>query len=227
MISAIFSLTVSLHSTPPTIWKDQGTKWEVSLAYTPLDGKTPFAQSVNSELRAWLRPKFEEAVADAMGVGAELHETRSEASASSEATVGMTFYNQNLASFIVSTYSYMGGAHPNTFYDTATFSNRQNRAVKIRARELFRTGVNVRKTVSDLVIPELRRKKASSVLDGSIRQLPDELLERFTISSTGITWHFAPYSVASYAEGSFEVSIPWSRLRSSLNPSGPLRGIMQ
>jgi Protein of unknown function (DUF3298) len=43
----------------------------------------------------------------------------------------------------------------------------------------------------------------------------------FTFSSSGLTFYLAPYSVAYYAAGSWEVMVPFYDLRAILNPEGP------
>ena len=45
--------------------------------------------------------------------------------------------------------------------------------------------------------------------------------EVFTFSDRGLTFYFAPYQVAYYAAGSWQVTIPFYDLRDFLNPAGP------
>ena len=44
----------------------------------------------------------------------------------------------------------------------------------------------------------------------------------FTFSPAGVEFHFAPYHVGSYAEGMYNVLVPYTVLKPVLRPGGPL-----
>ena len=50
-------------------------------------------------------------------------------------------------------------------------------------------------------------------------------LHTFTLSAEGITFHFEPYVMGSYAEGTFHVALPWSRVIDLLPGDGPVSGL--
>jgi hypothetical protein len=50
------------------------------------------------------------------------------------------------------------------------------------------------------------------VVSGGIKSFSAEELGNFTVTAKGIRFYFGPYAVASYAEGAFEVFVPWSDL---------------
>lgn len=126
-----------------------------------------------------------------------------------------------LISLYFDTTEYTGGAHGNRFYQPMNFAIVNGKAQRLKLQDLFKKGVDARQVVSDAVLPKLRDLKASAVVDGDITELPADLAESFVITPSGLTFLFEPYAVASYAEGSFIIKIPFEELRGSLLVGGP------
>ncbi len=51
---------------------------------------------------------------------------------------------------------------------------------------------------------------------------PEAVETTFTFSPSGVTFHYPPYAVGSYAEGYYRVLVPFTILRRSLDKTGPL-----
>lgn len=47
------------------------------------------------------------------------------------------------------------------------------------------------------------------------------MLDTFTIEPDGVRFHFAPYEVGSYAEGSYDVTVPFVHVAELLRDDGP------
>jgi hypothetical protein len=130
----------------------------------------------------------------------------------------VTFARTDVVSGYYTISEYTGGAHPNTGYSTFNFHRVNGRNLPLRLRDLLRDGVNPREFALSVAGPEIRaaRIKRGSDPEGEI---PAGFEERFVLSSYGVTWLFAPYELGSYAEGSYFIKVPWSRMTEALNPA--------
>lgn len=89
-------------------------------------------------------------------------------------------------------------------------------------RDVLLPGVDPVKLANRLVVPPINARKGKSSTS-LIDRIPDREIDQFLVTSRGLKWVFWPYQVGSYAEGSFEVFVPWSKLRGFVNPKGPLK----
>jgi hypothetical protein len=124
---------------------------------------------------------------------------------------------------------FTGGAHPNTLLDTRLWDVRSNQMVE--PESLFRetapngpTAIALARLVRDSVIAEKKRRDAfveDPETDMWLKPLKADLstLGRpsLTPSTTaghaaGMTFHFSPYGVGPYAEGSYAAFVPFSAL---------------
>lgn len=122
--------------------------------------------------------------------------------------------------FTLYTSSYTGGAHPSHDMRGRVFVSWKGRPVRATLKTMF----DPRKlpTVEKLVREGYNglRKKEFGGEDIRTESIPVKDLENFTVSSKGVSFLFPHYVLASYAEGSFEIFVPWSKLSSSLAPLG-------
>ncbi len=120
-----------------------------------------------------------------------------------------------LLSVLESQFTYTGGAHPNTAYRSQTFHATGGSVEHLTLQDLF--GGDVPGTLLGEVTERLKRQKASMIVDGSVKlKLRD--LSVFNLSEQGLVFTFAPYAVASYAEGAFTVTVPYEKLNGQLEP---------
>lgn len=121
--------------------------------------------------------------------------------------IQVVYCDENMVSASVS-WSEPGGAHGNSGCFGLNFIAHDGHAKKLRLEDLFLPGTGWEKILSDFCLAELRLQGASSVTNGRIKGFsPDKLV--FTVSAAGLQIYFSPYDAASYAEGFFEVDIPW------------------
>lgn len=126
------------------------------------------------------------------------------------------YASEGLISILVPIYTYTGGAHGNTGFDALNFLREEDDVRRLELRDVFIEDADL-KPVLETVTEELETQQASFILDGSVT-LTEQDLSVFTLSPKGITFHFAPYQVASYAEGIFEVTVTFGGLEDVLQP---------
>lgn len=125
------------------------------------------------------------------------------------------YASERFISILVPIYTYTGGAHGNTGFDILNLLKEEDGVRRLELQDVFTENADL-KPVLATVTEELEAKQASFIVDGSVT-LTEQDLSVFTLSPKGITFHFAPYAVASYAEGIFEVTVPFNALKESLH----------
>jgi len=114
-------------------------------------------------------------------------------------------------SFINSTYT--GGAHGNYLTETLNFDLKNGKELKLA--DLFQTGVNYLKTISDYSIADLKTKLDEMSDDDWIKNGAGPSAENYSswnLTKKGLMITFDPYQVAAYAAGMQNVMIPYSKL---------------
>jgi len=137
-------------------------------------------------------------------------------------SANLRYWSPDLVSVQAHNYGYTGGAH-GMYHDFAVNLWRHGGQVhRLKLADLFLARGQWRQLLAEMLRRELVRRKASYVLDGTVK--PGDLLQPsgFTISPAGVEFHYAPYSMGSYAEGSFDVLIPHKNLRPLIRADGPL-----
>ena len=130
------------------------------------------------------------------------------------------------ASYVFSIYLDTGGAHPNAFYRTATFSAAGE---ELLLEDLFVQGAPYLPRLSEQaytrVLAELGRRSGGEVtpdMEDGVRlgTAPSpEALQFFYLSNGSLHLLFPPYQVAAYAAGAFDIAIPLSELQDILKPA--------
>lgn len=174
-----------------------------------------FHQDVNRRLRA-------EANADVAGffaestVGHVIQGFRMPGAANEyegETSFFAVYYSDRLAILRKFEGGYTGGAHGYGSSSGVNFVADNGKARELRLADLFQPGTAWERCLSDLCLVNLKKQKASSVVDGLRTNLTVGDLSSFNISPRGLIVYFAPYAVASYAEGEFTVVLSWESLR--------------
>lgn len=119
-------------------------------------------------------------------------------------------------------YEYTGGAHGNSTLGGLCYRMHRGQLEELSLDQLFRRDVDYVARLSDMVLADLKRQQASSVVSGQIRRLDSADLTGFVITSDGLTFAFSPYAVGCYAEGAFFVTLSFDQLRDIADPAGPL-----
>jgi hypothetical protein len=131
-------------------------------------------------------------------------------------------------------YEYTGGAHPNSSSDTILWDKSAGKRISIRPffTETADNGPTL-KAMRQGVIASLEAEKKKRGAEGTdasaIEAIEPKLLKIGPVSlapstaegkSSGLTFHYAPYAIGSYAEGEYIAFVPWETLKAYLTPEG-------
>jgi hypothetical protein len=137
-------------------------------------------------------------------------------------------------SIVRADYEYTGGAHPNSSSDTILWDRSAGKRISIRPffTETADNGPTL-KAMRQGVIASLEAEKKKRGTEGAdasaIEAIEPKLLKIGPVSlapsteqgkSSGLTFHYAPYTVGSYAEGGYVAFVPWETLKPYLTPEG-------
>jgi hypothetical protein len=134
--------------------------------------------------------------------------------------------------------TFTGGAHPNSYTDTILWDRDAKKRISIRPffketadrgptmtamAKLLRVAVNAEKKKRDRPVDD------NPQTDDWLKGIEPSLLKLAPVTlapssesgkSSGLTFHFSPYAVGPYAEGSLTVFMPWTDFKDSLSPEG-------
>ncbi|MBX7257805.1 MAG: DUF3298 and DUF4163 domain-containing protein [Candidatus Hydrogenedentes bacterium] len=129
-------------------------------------------------------------------------------------------------SLVFTTYVFTGGAHGMTQYSTLNLRlSPQGPPQPIKLTDLFTSQDTALTKLSEICLADLKKQKAGFVVDGMVDSLDWEALRHFSLSPAGILFLFEPYAVAPYAEGTFDVVVPFDALSGILKPDA-IQGIV-
>lgn len=144
----------------------------------------------------------------------------------SEKTCSLALQTDQVVSVECLDSEFLGGAHPNTQFQTRNFRlDAQRKPIELSLGEVLELNASNRKQLSSWLIKDLRKQKAAFVLNGEIKQFDKELSNNsLTVLwlSEGMGVLFSPYAVGPYVEGDYRVFIPYQKLKPLLRPDGVL-----
>lgn len=120
------------------------------------------------------------------------------------------------------TYTYTGGAHGNTFADAYVLEVGEAGLKRWQTADLFAVDVDWAERVGPLVLERLAAQGAMWVTEGDVVEVTDRDLRVATLKPSGLTFHFDPYHMGPYAQGSFAVTLPYELVSELALPGGPL-----
>ena len=134
--------------------------------------------------------------------------------------------------------SFQGGAHPNQSIDTILWDKDAKKQISIRGffketadkgptmtamAKLVRAAVNAEKKKRDRPVGD------NPDTDEWLKDITPSLLKLGPVTlapstepskSSGLTFHYSPYAVGPYAEGSLTTFVPWTAFKDYLSPEG-------
>lgn len=126
-------------------------------------------------------------------------------------------------SILRSSTNYTGGAHPNTGYGSTLFDTSTNSYLSLV--DVFDDD-DWQTPVLELVTADLRAQGAAWLEEGADSAVAVTLtaadLATFTLGPTGLSFVFDPYAVGPYAQGTFQVTLPYAALAGLAREDGPL-----
>ncbi len=138
-------------------------------------------------------------------------------------------------SIVRSDYMDTNGAHPNSDVNTVLWDDAQKKRISIRPffTETADDGPTMRALLADAIRALKAEKKARGVDDYSgvdwYKELKPSLAKIGAIAltpstepgkSAGLTFHYPPYAVGPYAEGSYAVFVPFDKFKPYLSADG-------
>jgi len=130
-------------------------------------------------------------------------------------------------------YVYTGGTHPNTEINTLLWDLEAKKRISVRPffKETTDNGPTMKALQAAAIDAVKAEKKAREVEDDGIwqRGIEPKLLNVGAVSlapstvagkSAGLDFHYSPYAVGPYAEGSYVVFVPWEAFKAYLSPQG-------
>ncbi len=144
----------------------------------------------------------------------------------SEKTCTLALETEQMVSMECLDSEFLGGAHPNTQFQTRNFKlDAQGKPKELSLGEVLDLSTPNRQQLSTWIIQDLRKQKAGFVLDGEIKQFDKELKD----NSLTVLWLkegmgviFSPYAVGPYVEGEYRVYIPYPKLKPLIRPDANL-----
>ena len=120
--------------------------------------------------------------------------------------------DQEMVSTLFGIYKYEGGAHGINYFAALNYDVQNKK--KLTLADVFKGNSNYLQEVSDFTKQELEKQmqeklgslEGTWVQDGAGPQA--ENFSAFLVNKDNITFYFAPYQVAPYAAGNFEVVMP-------------------
>lgn len=164
-------------------------------------------------LNTRIREKFAQAEADAQPLPG--------CSGSLDGGVTKTYDDGHLLALSLSFDSYSGGAHPNTRLETVLYDSDRGRAAGLE--DLFADKAGYLETLSRGVSDALARQP--DMEEGCISTCSAPYasnLASFQPTAEGLLFALPAERTGPIGAGMFDATVPWERLRPSLDPHGPL-----
>ena len=142
---------------------------------------------------------------------------------------------EHYVSIVRSDYMNTGGAHPNSDVNTILWDTASKKRISIRPffTETADDGPTMKAilngVVASLNVEKQKRHSSETATAESYKGLEPKLLKIGAVTlapstdagkSSGLTFHYPPYAVGSYAEGEYVAFVPWETLKSYLTPEG-------
>ena len=135
-------------------------------------------------------------------------------------TYNVELANDKIISLQIGQSEFAGGAHPN--YSTSTFNFDLQSGKELKLADLFQPKSNYLTTVSDYSIAELKKTTGEMSDQDWIKQGAGAKADNYAswnLTKKGLMFTFDPYQVAAYAAGSFNVIVPYEKLKPIFNPN--------
>jgi hypothetical protein len=194
-------------------------KFTVEYSVPQFTAKTPFYRAVNDLLTHQLKEDMNSTVADYRKSIQDADGDR--LPWQNKTNVEVLHADDAMVSLLYTTDEYTGGAHGNYGYTAKTYVWQDGELVELAASDLV-SPKSISK-VTDMLIAELARRHASSAEDARTIKLDDEVINP---TANGLMFTFAPYQVGSFAEGSYTVILPYSKLDGMIPSDSPVNRLV-
>jgi Protein of unknown function (DUF3298) len=212
----------TLVRTLDALWENRGRRIVYEATYPVLSGDSRFEMAVQRELEAQIHQLGVKATATLWHDWNDFcTSVRGEYGAktwSHHSQWRVVMYDSEFIALIGERYADTGGAHGNFSFETLNWFWDGQRARRVELRDFFDDRKDWRPHLARCCRDELVRLQAS---DAAEVERDPELLENFVLTSQGFRFCFRPYRVGCFAEGSFEVVVPFADVQTWLGTTGP------
>lgn len=132
-----------------------------------------------------------------------------------EVTGKVDYINEKVASVIISTYSFTGGAHPNSAVEVINVSLETGKELSLS--EMVTDTVALKKVVEEAFIANEKKELQEVSMSDYFFEEGFALPSSISIKPNGLYFVYSPYEAASYARGYIEFEIPFTKLGTLVN----------
>lgn len=140
----------------------------------------------------------------------------------SDNNIAVHYYSDDLVSMLIDIYETTSGAHGNYYFEVLNYKIENNSYSKVELKKLFKKNSDWLKKLNALIIADLIKQEASSIVSGEITEFKEEKISNFTFNSKYINFYFAPYQVGCFVEGDFKTSVNYKQIKEIIDPQGPI-----
>ncbi len=214
-------ISISSATTTPNSIKYYKYGWFDMTAKIPSFGKTALAKFATKDLHDSAEKRLKEFRKDIFD-----QKEKPFCPVNVEWTTETSINSPDLISLSALSYYNFGGAHPGADTKTFNYALMNGKVTKVGLGNFMKTRIMPEALATQLIIPKLKARGCSFVVDGSVTSLTREQADNFVITKSGLAWIFSQYDVASWAEGVVIVKLTWAELQPHLNAIGPLERLM-
>lgn len=138
---------------------------------------------------------------------------------SSDTKAVPVFFNEKILSYSISTSSFTGGAHPNSYLQYYNFELSSGRILK--PSDIFKEGFESK--LNEIIEKKFREKNklaaGESLTEGGLFENKINFNDNFAVIKDGILFYYNNYEIAPYAAGPTEIMMTYAELGDIINES--------
>jgi hypothetical protein len=127
---------------------------------------------------------------------------------------------KGLLSILFGLYTYTGGAHGSTVYNSLTIDLESGRIYEFS--DLFNSKMNFTAFLNELIIKEIKQKQIPLI--NEFKGI--EYNQQFYLTPVGLVIYYQIYEYTPYAHGLFEIIVPYSDISNILSPLSPIHKLI-
>jgi hypothetical protein len=131
---------------------------------------------------------------------------------SSDTKAAPVFFNDKILSYSISTSSFTGGAHPNSYLQYYNFELSSGRILK--PSDIFKEGFEAK--LNEIIERKFREKNklaaGESLTEGGLFENKINFNDNFAVIKDGILFYYNNYEIAPYAAGPTEIMMTYAEL---------------
>lgn len=146
-----------------------------------------------------------------------------------EREAASNFNDENILACSLSEYSYLGGAHPNSFLTLKNYNLKSGELIKL-SDVLVKGYQNELNNIAEPIFRKEKELTAEENLTEAGFWFDEDkfsINKNFSISKDGLTFYYNSYEITAYAFGPTELFIPYKSIKNLIKPDGILAGYVE